>query len=626
MASIFNIGVSALSAAQRQLGTTSHNIANVNTEGYSRQRVELNQAPPQAISAGYVGNGVRIAEISRVADQFLIGQLRSATANEAKASAYADYAAQIDSLLGDGTATAALEGFFAAMHDANGDPASTATREVALNSARSFANRFSDLDRRFGAIARDLNGAIGSSVTRINSLSGAIADINGQIMRALGTSTGEPPNDLIDQRDRLVQDLSELTGVTTIAQENGALNVFIGAGQAVVADVTSIPLVTVPDPLDGTRLEIATTSGGVASIISQSITNGELGAALDFRDDVLEPSRNAIGRLAATLAVTFNEQHREGLDLNDAFGGDFFTIGTPNVSADPGNAGAVTVALDTANIGSLTTADYRLSHDGTDFTLLNLANNTTQTLSGAGPFSVDGLTITITGAPAAGDVYLVQPTKSIARNMSVAITDPRELALARPNRTSADGANIGSGTISPATVLDVADANLLTTTQLVFNDPPTTYQVNGAGPMIAYTSGADIDINGWRVQVSGAPEPGDTFTVAANVGAAGDNGNGLALSELQLTKFLDGASTTYQESYSQLVGRVGSKTQELQLSRDAMTVLRENAQASRDSLSAVNLDEEAAQLLRFQQAYTAAAQVISIANETFASLLAAVGR
>ena len=578
MASIFNIGVSALSAAQRQLGTASHNIANVNTEGYSRQRVELNQAPPQAISAGYVGNGVRISEISRVADQFLIGQLRSATANEAKASAYADYAAQIDSLLGDGTATAALEGFFAAMHDANGDPASTATREVALNSARSFANRFSDLDRRFGAIARDLNGAIESSVTRINSLSGAIADINGQIVRA------------------------------------------------VVADVTSIPLVTVPDPLDGTRLEIATTSGGTASIISQSITNGELGAALDFRDDVLDPSRNAIGRLAATLAVTFNEQHREGLDLNDAFGRDFFTIGAPNVSADPGNTGAVTVALDTANIGSLTTADYRLSHDGTDFTLLNLADNTTQTLSGAGPFSVDGLTITVTGAPAAGDVYLVQPTKSIARNMSVAITDPRELALARPNRTSADGANIGSGTISPATILDVADANLLTTTQLVFNDPPTTYQVNGAGPMIAYTSGADIDMNGWRVQVSGSPEPGDTFTVAANVGAAGDNGNGLALSELQLTKFLDGASTTYQESYSQLVGRVGSKTRELQLSRDAMTVLRENAQASRDSLSAVNLDEEAAQLLRFQQAYTAAAQVISIANETFASLLAAVRR
>jgi flagellar hook-associated protein 1 FlgK len=258
--------------------------------------------------------------------------------------------------------------------------------------------------------------------------------------------------------------------------------------------------------------------------------------------------------------------------------------------------------------------------------LLNLAENTAQTLSGAGPFSVDGLTITVTGAPAAGDVYVVQPTKSIARNMSVAVTDPRELALARPNRTSVAAANIGSGEISPPTVLDVADANLLTTTQLVFNDPPTTYQVNGAGPLIAYTGGTNIDINGWRVQVSGSPEAGDTFTVAANLGGAGDNGNGLMLTELQLAKILDGASTTYQESYSKLVGRVGSKTQELQLSRDAMRVLRENAKASRDSLSAVNLDEEAAQLLRFQQAYSAAAEVISIANDTFSSLLAAVRR
>lgn len=622
MASIFNIGVSALSAAQRQLGTTSHNIANVNTDGFSRQRVEQEPAAPRAFSAGYIGSGVRVSDISRIADQFLIGQLRSAAANEAKASAYANYAAELDSVLGDGSATAALEGFFAAMHDANGDPASTATREVALNSAQSFATRFGDLDRRFGALARDLNGAIESSVTRINSLSSAIADINDQIMRATGS--GEPPNDLLDQRDRLVQDLSEMTGVTTLLQENGALNVFIGTGQAVVADVQSLPLVTVPDPLDGTRLEIATTSNGVASIISHSITSGELGAALDFRDEILEPSRNAIGRLAATFAISFNEQHREGLDLNDAFGRDLFTIGTPNVNAAPANTGSISVAFDPADIGSLTTADYRLSHDGTNFTLLNLADNTTQTLAGAGPFNVEGLTLTVTGAPAAGDVYLLQPTKSIARNMGVAITNPRELALARPNRTSADTANIGSGEISTPVVLDVTDANLLTTTRLVFNDPPTTYQVNGAGPLIPYTSGADIDINGWRVQVSGSPEPGDTFTVAANVGAAGDNGNGLALAELQLTKLLDGATATYQESYSQLVGRVGSKTQELELSRDAMSILRENAQASRDSLSAVNLDEEAAQLLRFQQAYTAAAQVISAANDTFASLLAAV--
>jgi len=626
MASVFNIGISALVSAQRQLGTTSHNIANVNTDGYSRQRVELTQLPPQPISNGFLGSGVRISEISRTADQFLIGQLRSATANEARASTYANYAGEIDTMLGDGTVTSSLEGFFSSLQDANGDPASIATREVTLNSAQSFATRFSDLDQRLGRVSRDLNSAIEATVDDINGLSGAIADINGEIMRALGATTGEPPNDLIDQRDRLVQELSELTGVTTVEQENGALNVFIGAGQAVVADVTSLALAAVPNTLDGSRIEVATTGGGATSIVSQAITNGELGAAFAFRDDVLDPTRNAVGRLAATLATSFNEQHREGFDLNDNFGGDFFSIGSPDVRADPANTGTIAVALDTANVGALTIADYRLTHDGTDFTLLNLADNTTQTLSGAGPFNVDGLTITVTGAPAAGDTYLLQPTKSLARNMDVLVTDPREVALARPNRTSVDGGNIGDGQISDPAVLDVSDPNLLTTTQLIFNDPPTTYQVNGAGPLIAYTSGADIDLNGWRVQVSANPEPGDTFTVSANVGGAGDNGNGLLLSELQLTKILDGGSTTYQESYSQLVGKVGAKTQELQLSRDALQVLKQNAQASRDTVSAVNLDEEAAQLLRFQQAYSAAAEVISIANETFASLLSAVRR
>jgi len=211
-------------------------------------------------------------------------------------------------------------------------------------------------------------------------------------------------------------------------------------------------------------------------------------------------------------------------------------------------------------------------------------------------------------------------------------TDPKRLSPARGRKSLAardehcQFANIGDGSISAPEVLDVTDPALLTPVALVFNDPPTTYQVNGAGPLIPYTSGANIDLNGWRVQVSGSPEPGDRFTIDPNTGGAGDNGNGLLLSELPLTKILDAGSTTYQESYSQLVGQVGAKTQEMQFTRDAMAVLRDNAQAARDSRSAVNLDEEAADLLRFQQAYTAAAEVISIANDTFAALLSAVRR
>ncbi len=626
MASVFNIGISGLVTAQRQLSTTSHNIANVNTEGFTRQRTDLTALPAQGSGGLFLGSGVQVQEVSRIADQFLVKQLQSANANEAKASSYAAFASRVDNLIGDGSLTSSLESFFAAIQDVNGNPASISAREVLLNSAQTFASRFSDFEARLSATARDLNGQIQGAVDRINSLSEAIADINGDIVQALGSGQGEQPNDLLDQRERLVSDLSSLVGVNTVVQDDGALNVFIGSGQLIVAAATALPLVTVPNPLDTTRLEVATSGGGASSIVSPLITNGELGAAFEFRADMLDPTRNAIGRLAAAVTISFNEQHREGFDLNDNFGLDVFALGTPQVNADPANTGSVTLALDTTDVASLTAADYRLSHDGVDFTLLNLESGATQTLSGAGPFNVDGLTITVSSPPAAGDVYLLQPTRAIARNMSVSVSNPREFALARPNRTSASLSNIGAAEISAPTVLDITDPSLLTPTQIVFNDPPSTFQFGGVGPLIPYTSGADIDLNGWRVQISGVPEPGDTFTVAANVGGAGDNGNGLLLGELQLTKIIDGSTATYQDAYSQLVGKVGAKTQQQQLSRDALQVLQVNAQASRDSLSAVNLDEEAASLLRFQQAYTAAAQVISIANETFDSLLAAVRR
>ena len=624
MADVFNIGISALISSQRQLSTTSHNIANVHTEGYSRQRTELVQRPPQAAGGSFFGSGVEVSAVNRITDQFLVTQLRTANTNAANATTMLNFASQLDDIVGDGTFTSSLEQFFSALQDANSNPASISSREVLLSAAQSFSARFNQLEARLSATARGINDSIEGTVNDINSIASAISDLNEDIVLALGRSQGEPPNDLLDQRELLVSDLAKLVGVETLQQEDGAINVFIGSGQLIVASESHIPLVTQPNPLNGTQLEVAVSSGSTTSIVSNLITNGELGAALSFRDDMLEPARNAVGRLAAVLATSFNAQHREGLDLNDELGGDVFRLGNARVNADPSNAGSISVAIDTANIGALGTSDYRLTHDGADFTLTDLSDGSSQTLAGAGPFTVDGMVINVTGAPAAGDVYLLQPTKELARDMSVLVSSARDFALARPNRTTAGATNIGAGVISDPTVLDITDANLLSSTQLVFNDPPTTFQINGVGPLVPYTDGGNIDMNGWRIQISGDPEPGDTFTVAANFGGAGDNGNGLVLADLQATKIADGATATYQEAFSQLIGSVGAKTQQTQLSRDALLVLQENAQSTRDSLSAVNLDEEAAQLLRFQQAYTAAAEVIATANETFDSLLSAV--
>lgn len=624
MSSILNIGVSALTASQRQLGTTGHNIANVNTEGYSRQRVEQLQRNPQFTGAGFIGQGVEVSTIERLASDFLTTQLRGAITNEAESSAFQVLSSQIDNLLGDGTFTQALRDFSNATQDVADDPASIPARAVLLDQAESLAARFSDLNTNLTAVAENVNGEINGAIKEINTIAGSIADLNKSIIRALGASQGQPPNDLLDRRDTLIRDLSRITQVSTNEQRDGAVNVFIGNGLTLVQSGEAIPLSTFPKTLDGTQLEVGYEVGGTISPITDSLAGGELGGVLKFRDSLVEPARSEIGRIAATIAQTFNEQHKQGLDLNGNLGGDFFSLIAPQVNANPANTGSISVALDANNIGNLTASDYRLEHDGVDFTLTDLQNNTTQTLSGAGPFNIDGLVITTTGAPAAGDSYILQPTKGLSRNIGILVRDPNELALALPVRAETALTNLSDANIEVDRVLDASDPQLLASTQFIFNDPPTTYQVDGAGPLIAYTSGADIDINGIRLRITGAPEAGDVFNLSKNSSGAGDNGNALLLNDVLQSKTIDGGNASLQDAFGQLVSSVGSATQQARVSQDALATLRENAEAARNSLSAVNLDEEAANLIRYQQSYQAAAELISTGNQLFQSLLNAV--
>ena len=624
MVDVFSVGISALAASQRQLSTTGHNIANVNTEGFSRQRVSQTARVPQFFGNGFAGKGVEVSTIERLASDFLTTQVRNATTNEAESASFLTLSSLVDSLLGDGTFPQALQNFSDAAQDAADDPSSIPARSVLIDSGRSLAARFDDLNRNLTAIADNVNDEISNAVSEINSLASAVADINKDIVKALGTSQGQPPNDLLDNREQLVRELAKLTAVATSEQNDGALNVFIGNGLSIVQGGTPIPLTTLPDPLDGTRLEVGYEVAGVISPISHLLPNGELGGVLRFRETVIDRAQNEIGRIAATVALSFNEQHQQGLDLNGNLGNNFFGLLSPQVNGDPTNTGSISVALDTANIGNLTTSDYRLTYDGANFTLLDIQNETNQTLSGAGPFDVNGFTITLTTPPAAGDTYIIQPTKPLARSMSVAISDPNGIALALPIRAESALANIGDATITADEILDVTDPPLQTAVQLIFNDPPTTYQVDGVGPLVPYTSGANIDLNGWRVSIDGAPEPGDVFTVSANTSGGGDNSNALLLNSVLQSEIIDGGTATAEDAYGTLVSVVGSATQQAQVSRDALASLLDNAEGARNSLSAVNLEEEAANLIRFQQSYQAAAELISAGDQMFQTLLGAL--
>ena len=624
-AGLFNTGLSALFASQTGLNTAGHNIANANSPGYTRQRVVFETRPPQFNGVGFIGKGVDIQTIERLSNEFLTEQLRVATANEARAAKYAQLMDHVDLQIGGGLIADGIDNFFASVGDANDNPRMMATRQVVLENARALVSRFFEQSQQLGAMSESLNRQVAGQVDEINALTSAIALVNRDISRGAGAAGGAAPNDLLDRRDRLITELSALVDTQVQNRDDNMVNVVIGDGQLVVTGTTHSSLGVQSNTLDPSRTDVVYTAASGSSVVTSALHGGELGALLEFRDNVLDSTRNSIGRIAATLAVEMNEQHRQGMDLNGVLGGDLFSIPQPKVNAPAANTGTISVAFDTANIDQLSVSDYYMRHDGANFILTNTLDGTTQTLAGAGPFSVDGMTITVTSAPAAGDEYLIMPTREIPRTMSLLINDPATLALASPVRSSAAFANVSDADITRPEILDSTDANLLVTTQIVFNDPPSTYQLNGAGPLLPFTAGADIDVNGWRVQINGVPEAGDTFVVENNAGGSGDNSNGLSLGQMQFSQLMEGGTATFQEAYGILVGEVGSLTSQSRVSHEALVLLAENAQATRDSYSAVNLDEEAADMLRFQHLYQAAAQIIVAADTTFRALLDATG-
>jgi len=639
MADLFNTALSGLRAFRVALDTTSHNIANVNTPGYSRQRVELSTQTPQRTGGSYLGSGVAVDAVSRVYDRFLTDQVRGLTSGQSQEAALHALASQIDRMLADpnvGVAPA-LADFFGALQDLAADPSSVPARDLVLQSGQALASRFDDLGSQFDALGGAANDRLTDAVAAANDLADQIADLNREIFAA-HTSSGEP-NDLLDQRDELLRQLSRYTRVTVADNGDGTLNVLVGTGQPVVVGTRAQRLDMVGDPHDPQRLRVglATTAGPMD--ITGQLEGGEIAGILAFRDQVLDPARNQLGQLALGIAHTFNAQHQLGQDLEGDPGGAFFSVVDPRVLPRIGNVGDAAVAAAVVDVAGLTASDYRMARTGSDYALTRLSDGAVIDLDALGfpgtAVTVDGLRLEVaSGTMADGDSFVIQPTRAAATGLAVAISRPQDIAAAAPIRTAAATGNIGTAVIDAGAVdhsgQPPLDANLTAPVSITFNVPPTTFNVTGAGtgdPVnLPYTSGEPIRFNGWTVAISGNPAAGDRFTVAANQGGVGDNRNVLALAQLQDAKTLAQGSQNYAEVYGSLVATVGARTARAQSANAAQETLLNQAVAARDSVAGVNLDEEAASLLRFQQAYQAAAQAIQIAGTLFDSLLAAVRR
>ena len=556
MANTLGIGTTALSALQRAISTTGQNIANVNTDGYSRQSVTFSARPAQDIGAGYLGSGVQVTSIDRAYSQFMANDVQQRTASSGYYSLYANAAERVDSMLGDPSTsiTQAMDSFFASAEAVANSPTSLPERQVMLSNAETLVQRFDYIVGRVDDVTKEMNSQIAGAVSEINQLAGGIATLNEEIAKVSGR-TGGLPNDLLDQRDALIVQLSSLVDTKTVAQDDGSLNVFIGRGQPLVTGSVAETMATQTDPDLGST-SIVTLSAFVAgsSDVSDFLTGGKLGAALTVTDEVVNPTRRELNLLAVGFAETVNAIQEGGDDLQGVNGTALFTetegvVKTaPSVDDSTANSGNAAVTFTVTDAKLLTGDSYRLDYTATGVNLRNLTTDAVTTL-GASPATVDGVQITYTAQVATGgaganqgDAFIVDPVFQASRFLEVKIDDPAKIAA------------------------------------------------------------------------------------ASNGGAAGNNSNMLAMIELRDQSLLKGSTATYGEVYNNLLSDVAVRTQRAQSSAETETSLLSSALDRQSSLQGVNLDEEAANLVRYQQAYQAAAQIVAVANEVFDTLLRATSR
>ncbi len=664
--SLFSIGISGMQAAQLGMLTTEHNISNANTPGFHQQQIVQATATAQYSGAGFIGQGAQVENITRSYNEFLDHQVLQADTQNSYLQTYSAQIGQINNMLADPTAgvSSALQDFFTAVNGVATAPTSVPARQAMISSGQSLVSRFHLMDQQLGDIRNGVNSQITSTVGLINSYSQQLAQLNQKIADASAGSNGQRlPNDLLDQRDNLIAQLNQQVNVTVLKQDNGVENIFIGKGQPLVLGNQAYTLQATPSSADPSTLEVAYSSGNGSMLISPgSLQGGSLGGLLAFRTEALDPTQNALGRVAVGIAATFNAQQKLGMDLNNQFGTDFFSgvnsQTTPTTIPNTLNTGTATTAATIADVSKLTASDYTLTYSGGSWNLTNNTTSQTVAMTGAGtaanPFVADGLSIVIGGgAPASGDSFLIEPTRDASADIGVVLSDTAKIAAASPISTGTGTANTGSGQIDAGVVLDTTSAGsgaaafaqpsggALTPPLLIRFTSPTTYDIldntNPAAPVplvpaaigqsynpatgtvVSYPVGAANPA--YQVTITGQPQANDTFTVDYNTTGVSDNRNALALAGMQSKLTLVNGTASYEGAYSTLVSQIGNQTRGIQVNAQAQAVVLQQSQTAQQSVSGVNLDEEASNLIRYQQAYQAAGKMIQVASTLFDTLL-----
>lgn len=637
---IFSIGLSGLAAAQWGLTTTSNNISNASTPGYTVENPVYAEASGQHTGSGYLGGGVSTVTVARNYSQYLSTELNNAQSMSSALSTNYSMASQLNNLIGSPTSgiPTAITNYFTGLQNIANGPSSLATRQGAMSAAQTLASQITSTGAQYDQLRQSVNQQLTTAVNQINGYTSQIADLNSQIANASGQ--GQPPNQLLDQRDQAVANLSQLVGVSVVQGTNG-YSVFLSSGQPLVVSSQSFNLGTKVS--SGDPSEVAVTYNGIAGstpattqYLSNSVlSGGTVGGLLAFRSQTLDPAEAQLGAVATSFANQVNSQNALGLDLSGNVGGNLFTVGAPAVYSNLQNTGTSTLSVAFANGSQPTSSDYTLSYNGTTYTLTDNATGSavgTTTTLGSGAVTIGGLVLTLSGTMNSGDSFTIQPTRGALNGFALATSNTSAIAAASPVLVSSSSTNTGSATVTQGTVSAgyTLPASPLT---LTYNSSTNTLNgwpvgasvsVNGAaattGTSFPYASGNTYTYNGMTFTVSGTPSNGDTFGIARNTGTA-DGRNALAMSKLVSNTTLGNGTATLTGAYANYVNNVGNAASQLKSSNTAQTALVSQITAAQQSVSGVNLDEEAANLLKYQQLYQANSKVIQSAESMFQTLM-----
>lgn len=639
MANILDIGTKSLMNMQHALTTTGHNIANVNTEGYSRQQIQMDSGMFRAYGFGYLGQGANVGSIDRVFDGFVANQLNGFVSSTQRYETFVEFNNRLNDMFADpqNSLNSSIQNLFSGVQEVSASPSGMAQREMLLGDASELVYRQQSLNKMLMDMGQDITNEVHLVIDDINHLVDGIGKLNHEIVAATATAFGAQPNDLLDERNRLISQLSALVSVNAVDQPDGAVNIFVGNGQGLVVGKQTSHLEVRRNAHDAALMEIAIVGQQEGTNVTRFLSGGKLQGLMDFRHKNLLAAQDAVGLIALTLTASFNEQHQLGLDMNGVAGGAFFSHGPVVVKEHQANQGTTEPAVTVTDASMVRASDYRLAYNGTAWQLTRLSDNTT--VSGAGPLVLDGMSVNVSsGTPQTNDSFVFNPARDAASTFSMAITDARSFAAASALSMTKPTTNNGTGSMPSLGVIDPSFIPLATPVNISF-DPdalgagqPGLLVNGGADGILAYDPVGDaagksftVAALGVTFTMAGAPADGDVFTLQHNTGARGDNGNAVLLGDLQALKQVDGGLSTLQQHFGGLVAKVGIAGRQAETNLAVEEALRSQAENYHLSITGVNLDEEAANLIKYQQAYQASAQVVKVATDLFQALLNSIG-